>query len=101
MTGRPPRHRKSGRAPKFAVLFEPIEPLTIAALEAAVYLQNEKRVPDVGPKSRHLSNIASDLELALVLKKPKDVIERLCLEVAALAVRILEQGDGPPADPSA
>jgi hypothetical protein len=94
MSRRPPT-RKSGRAPKSEsyLPIEPIDPLTMQALEAAVYIQNVKGVPDVGTKAAHVSRLASDLELACVLKKPKDETDRLCLDVAALALRLLEQGD--------
>ena len=74
-------------------MWEPLDPLTVDALQAMVFLQNERGVPDRGSKSQHLSRIVSDLELACVVKKPADEVERLCLDVAALALRILEQGD--------
>lgn len=92
MTDRP--HRKSGRAPKSDRLSGHIEQLTLDALDAAVYLQNAKGVPDIGRKSTHLSHTALDLELALIDKKGKDETDRLCLDIAATALRILEQGDG-------
>lgn len=87
--------RKSGRAPKLeAAPIEPLEPLTLQALKAAVYIQNDQGPRATGKsKARHLSNAAADLELALILKKPKELTDRLCLDVAATALRILEQGD--------
>jgi hypothetical protein len=92
-----PAPRKSGRAPKSdrgAQLIGVLEPATLQALEAAVYLQNQRHVPDVGPKSRYLSEGACDLELAIIEGQPKHVIERLCIDIAATALRIREQGDG-------
>jgi hypothetical protein len=90
-----PAPRKSCRAPKREridlELSEVLEPLTIDGLKAAVYLQNRRR--HAGLKSRHLSRIATDLELAFIEKRPKDYTDRLCLDVAATALRILEQGD--------
>lgn len=92
MTSRP-APRKSGRAPKPEPLHS-LEQVTLDALYAAVFLQNLRGTPDVGPKSRFLSQIATDLELALIERRPKDVTDRLCLDIAATALRILEQGDG-------
>jgi hypothetical protein len=66
----------------------------LRALEATVHVQNLRRTPDVGPKSRYLSRIAADLELALIEKRPRELTDRLCLDVAATALRLLEQGDG-------
>jgi hypothetical protein len=63
----------------------------IERLRVALCLQNSH--PRHGLKSRHLSRIATDLELALIEKRPKDETDRLCLDVAATALRILEQGD--------
>jgi len=88
-----PAPRKSGRAPKQ----EPLDSLlqvTLDALLAAVFLQNLLGTPDVGPKSRFLSQIATDLELAIIERRPKELTDRLCLDIAATALRILEQGDG-------
>jgi hypothetical protein len=89
--------RKSGRAPKgHGPIVVGLEPLTHDALDAAVYLQNSRPPAGLGrrrPRSRHLSRIASDLELAMIEKKPKEVTDRLCLDIAAMALRILEQGD--------
>jgi hypothetical protein len=93
MTDRPPR-RQSGRAPKALLPFRALEALTHNALDAAAYVQNTKGTPDVGPKSRYLSRIATDLELAIIERRPKDQTDRMCLDVAATALRILEQGDG-------
>lgn len=94
MTSRP-APRKSCRVPKReridTELGAVLEPLTIEGLKAAVYLQNHRR--HAGLKSRHLSRIATDLELAFIEKRPKDYTDRLCLDVAATALRILEQGD--------
>jgi hypothetical protein len=75
-------------------VIEPLDPLTLEALKAAVFLQNQRHGAGHGLKSRHLSRIATDLELALIEKRPKDLTDRLCLDVAATALRILEQGDG-------
>jgi hypothetical protein len=86
--------RKSGRVPKGERPIDGLEPLTHDALDAAVYLQNHRLTPGKSPKSRHLSRIATDLELAFIERKPKDETDRLCLDVAATALRILEQGDG-------
>ena len=88
-----PAPRKSGRAPKQGPL-ESLEQITLDALYAAVFLQNLRRTPDVGPKSRFLSQIATDLELAIIEKRPKELTDRMCLDIAATALRILEQGDG-------
>jgi hypothetical protein len=85
-----PAPRKSGRAPK-RERSDVLDGLTLDALQAEVILQNHRRRH--GLKSRHLSRIATDLELALIEKRPKDVTDRLCLDVAACALRILEQGD--------
>ncbi len=98
MTSRP-APRKSGRAPKREqseppTALDSLELLTLDALRAAVFLQNLKRTPELGPKSRYLSEGACDLELAIIEGQPKDVIDRLCLDIAATALRILEQGDG-------
>jgi hypothetical protein len=71
-----------------------LEQLTLDALDAAVFLQNLRRTPDVGTKSAFLSQIATDLELALIERRPKELTDRLCLDIAATALRILEQGDG-------
>lgn len=70
----------------------PLEPVTLDALQATVFLQNHRRAP--GLKSRHLSRVATDLELAFIEKRPKKLTDRLCLDIAAMALRILEQGDG-------
>ncbi len=86
-----PIPRKSGRAPKLPDLPEVLEPETLDALKAAVFLQNRRRAH--GLKSWRLSRMAADLELALIEKRPDDRIHRLCLDVAATALRILEQGD--------
>jgi hypothetical protein len=86
-----PAPRKSGRAPKRDV----IEPHTLDALKAAVVLQNHRRGGHGhGLKSRHLSRIATDLELAFIEKRPRELTDQLCLDIAATALRILEQGDG-------
>ena len=96
----PPR-RRSGRAPRFEStdeIFAPFDPPVpgemMRALEATVHVQNLRRTPDVGPKSRYLSRIVRDLELAIIEKRPREVTDRLCLDIAATALRILEQGDG-------
>lgn len=93
--------RRSGRAPRFEPtdeLFAPFDPPVpgeiLRALEATVHVQNLRRTPDVGPKSRYLSRIAADLELAFIEKRPRELTDRLCLDVAATALRLLEQGDG-------
>jgi hypothetical protein len=95
-TPRPSRH-----APRFAAtdeLFAPFEPPladeVVHALKVTVHVQNLRAVPDVGPKSRFLSRIAADLELAIIEKRPRELTDRLCLDIAATALRILEQGDG-------
>lgn len=97
---RPPPS-KSGRAPKREPGddddgYSPVEPIargTLVALTAAVCIQTEKRVPEMGKKSRHLSRVAADLEMAFIVHRPKAETDRLCLDVAALAIRIFEQGD--------
>lgn len=96
----PPR-RTSRRAPRFASsdeLFAPFDPPlndeVLHALKITVHVQNLRKVPDVGPKSRYLSRIAADLELAIIEKRPRELTDRLCLDVAATALRLLEQGDG-------
>ena len=93
--------RRSGRAPRFepsdeifAPFDSPLSGETLRALEATVHVQNLRHTPDVGPKSRYLSRIVRDLELALIAKQPREVTDRLCLDVAATALRLLEQGDG-------
>jgi hypothetical protein len=92
-----PPPRKSGRAPRRNPieldLGEALEQLTVDALRSAVHEQNQRRGHGHGLKSRHLSRVATDLELALIEKRPKHVTDRLCLDVAATALRILEQGD--------
>jgi hypothetical protein len=95
--------RPSRRVPRFAAtdeLFAPFDPPLneeiLHALKVTVHVQNLRKVPDVGPKSRYLSRLAADLELAIIEKRPKELVERLCLDVAATALRLLEQGDGKP-----
>jgi hypothetical protein len=73
-----------------------LESDTLDALRAAVFLQNLQKRPDIGPKSRYLSESACDLELAIIEKQPRSVIDQLCIDVAAIALRIREQGDGKP-----
>jgi len=107
----PPAPRESGRAPRIETrettdeLFEPLDPFTqplsrqlpgpiLRALETTVHVQNLRGTPDVGPKSRYISRIAADLELALIEKRPRELTDRLCLDIAATALRLLEQGDG-------
>jgi len=105
----PPAPRQSGRAPRLETrettdeLFAPLDPFArllalpgpiLRALEVTVHVQNLRGTPDVGPKSRYISRIAADLELALIEKKPREVTDRLCLDIAATALRLLEQGDG-------
>lgn len=94
-----PAPRKSGRAPKPDPSEPPtaldcLESLTLEALRAAVFIQNLDRTPDIGPKSRYLSQLSLELELGLLQKAPKVETDRLCLSIAAAALRILEQGDG-------
>jgi hypothetical protein len=92
----PREKRRSGRAPKGErPIIVGLEPLTHDALDAAVYLQDNAPPPVRGSKCHHLSRIAVDLELAIIDKKPKEETDRLCLDVAATALRILEQGDKP------
>lgn len=78
----------------FAPFDPPIPGETLHALKITVHVQNLRHAPDVGPKSRYLTRIATDLELALIDKKSKQETDRLCLDIAATALRILEQGDG-------
>lgn len=92
---------KSRRPPRFEAsdeFFAPFEPPipgeVLQALKVTVHVQNLRKVPDVGPKSRYLSRIAADLELAIIEKRPREQTDRLCLDVAATALRLLEQGDG-------
>ena len=99
MTDRP--HRRSGRAPRFSATDElfvpfdpPLEEEVLHALRVTVHVQNLRNVPDVGPKSRYLSRIAADLELALIEGRPQALVDRLCLDVAATALRLLAHGDG-------
>jgi hypothetical protein len=94
-----PAPRKSGRAPKreadeLVEVLEPLEPGTLAALKAEVHLQNHRRGHGHGLKSRHLSRVAADLEVALISGQPQDVIDGLCIDAAATVLRIKEQGDG-------
>jgi hypothetical protein len=95
-----PAPRKSGRAPKrepdevVATPLDSLERVTLDALLAAVFLQNLRSAPDTGTKSSCLAELASDLQLALLQKMPKDHTDRLCLDLAAMALRLLEQGDG-------
>ena len=107
----PPAPRQSGPAPRFAEfdatdeMFAPFEhrferqpgampgPI-LHALQVTMHVQNLRRTPDVGPKSRYLSRIAADLELACIEKRPRELTDRLCLDIAATALRLLEQGDG-------
>lgn len=99
MTG--DRPRRSRRAPRFEStdeFFGPFDPPipgeVLHALKVTVHVQNLRGVPDVGPKSRYLSRIAADLELALIEQRPREQTDRLCLDIAATALRLLEQGDG-------
>jgi len=99
VTDRP--HRRSGPAPRRSStdeLFDPFEPPleeeVLEALRVTVHVQDLRNVPDVGPKSRYLSRIAGDLELAIIEKRPKELVDRLCLDVAATALRLLMHGDG-------
>ena len=102
MTERPvPPPRRSGHAPRYEALDEffgpfdpPIPGEVLHALKVTVHVQNLRHTPDIGPKSRYLSRIATDLELAIIEKRPREQTDRLCLDVAATALRILEQGDG-------
>lgn len=100
MSDRAPRG--SHRAPRFDnsdEFFAPFDPPVkgelMHALKVTVHVQNLRNAPDVGPKSRYLSRIAADLELAIIEGRPREQTDRLCLDVAAVALRILEQGDGP------
>lgn len=97
----PPRRPRSKRPPRFGAsdeFFAPFDPPlpeeVLHALKVTVHVQNLRNVPDVGPKSRYLSRIAADLELAIIEKRPREQTDRLCLDVAATALRLLEQGDG-------
>lgn len=94
-----PAPRESGRAPRRDSSQPPsaldcLESDTLDALRAAVFLQNLQKTPDIGPKSRYLSQCACDIELAILDGKPKSVIDQLCVEAAAVCLRIREQGDG-------
>ncbi len=94
-----PAPRKSGRAPKRddsepPTALDSLERDTLEALRAAVFLQNMRKLPDVGPKSRHLSDCVCDLEMALIDKQPKEITDPMCIDIAALVLRIREQGDG-------
>lgn len=93
--------RPSRHAPRFEAtdeLFAPFDPPladeVLRALLVTVHVQNLRGTPDVGPKSRFLSRIAADLELAIIERRPRELTDRLCLDIAATALRILEQGDG-------
>lgn len=91
---RPPRF---GASDEFFAPFDPPLPEEVLhALKVTVHVQNLRGTPDVGPKSRFLTRVATDLELAIIAHKPKDQIDRLCLDVAATALRIIEHGDGHP-----
>jgi hypothetical protein len=81
-----PAPRKSGRAPRRP----PLEPETLDELHAALS-QSQRRH---GPRSRYLSRVAADLELAIIERRPQALIDSLCIEVAATALRIRQQGDG-------
>jgi hypothetical protein len=85
-----PTPRESGRVPK-PELGSVLAPSTLEALRAAVTRQNARR--GVGLKSRQLSHVASQLELALIEGRPFEQIARLCIDAAALSLRLLEQGD--------
>jgi hypothetical protein len=93
---RPPP-RKSGRAPRMAAPAPDAQDAslpTFSRLSRAMQVQNARKVPDTGTKSRHLTRIATDLELAFIRRQPREVTDQLCLDIAATALRILEQGDG-------
>jgi hypothetical protein len=66
---------------------------TLSALLDHVTAQNKRVRDNDGSKARQLSDLCADLELSVVVKSPKVETGRLCLEVAALALRIFEQGD--------
>ena len=86
-----PAPRKSGRAPKRDALDSLLQ-VTLDRLCTVVTLQATKG--GYGLKSRHLSRVATDLELAFIERKGKDLTDRLCLDIAATALLILERGDG-------
>jgi hypothetical protein len=98
MSDRPRPSRRVSRFGATDELFSPFDPPlgeeVLHALKVTVHVQNLRNTPDVGPKSRFLSRIAADLELAFIEKRPREVTDRLCLDVAATALRLLEQGDG-------
>jgi hypothetical protein len=68
-----------------------LSPATIAALQSRVVEQSRERLGR--SKSQRLSRVASDLEQAIILRAPQLEIDRLCVEVAALALRCRENGD--------
>jgi hypothetical protein len=85
MTTRP-APRKSGRVPRSSPA---LELDTLDALHAALS-QSPRRH---GPRSRHLSQLAADLELAIIERRSQALIDSLCIDVAATALRIRQHGD--------
>jgi predicted lipid carrier protein YhbT len=70
-----------------------LQPETVEALLDQVFCQNSSEPEHAGSKARRLSDLCADLELSVIIKAPQSVTGRLCLEVAAQALRIFEQGD--------
>lgn len=96
MNGSPPRRppRESGPAPRGeGPSVAGLELETHHALDAAAFVQASKEGLHRRSRSARLSRLASDLELAIIEKRPPARTNRLCLDIAALALRILEQGD--------
>lgn len=89
----PPEPRESGPAPRQPAAVHCLQAATVQALLEQVRTQDAREPLHAGSKVRRLANLCSDLEMAIVVNAPPDVRARLCLEVAAFALRIREQGD--------
>lgn len=70
----------------------PIEDLTAAAINAEV-IKARIKFPGNRLLLAALTEEVGELARALLQRKPKDEIEREAIQVAAVAVRIIEEGD--------
>jgi hypothetical protein len=80
--------RESGTAPRHC-----LQPETVDALLYRACQQDAREPLHAGSKARRLGNLCSDLEMSIVVHAPQAETQRLCVEVAAFALRIYEQGD--------
>lgn len=71
--------------------------LTMDAIGAEVFVARTK-FPGNRFLLAALTEEVGELARALLQRKPKDEIDRECLQIAAVAIRILEEGDASFAD---